>query len=204
MGAQGVAQAPSEAPRDMRLTGIDLRVTSGTLELNRVTSGAAWLRADARAVVTEDIKLEANTTDNRKVLATSQEGIVTIAGDRVEGTGEIPDLATIQSYTENFATESAYGDVLLQGGAKPAEASIGTESFLRSQVIIWSQRFGCVVVPERFQQQAALPKGGDLAMTGEALSVDRGFREWRFYGNDEAPIRLEFKPASRATSEEKK
>jgi len=83
---------------------------------------------------------------------------------------------------------------MLQGDKAPASAEIPGESFLRSQVIIWSQRFNCVVIPTVFDQLATLPQGGTMSLSGDALSVDRNFRRWTFYSAPGKPIRLEFKP----------
>ena len=76
------ATASAQSARDMRITGIDLRVTSGTLQLNHITSAEAYMGEDLRTVITEEIKLEARTTDERRVIASSEQGIVTISGDR--------------------------------------------------------------------------------------------------------------------------
>jgi hypothetical protein len=177
-----------------------VRLTSESLTLNRVLADTASLSADGTQIVTENLKLNARTQDERPVEATAPAGTVNIGGKKSRGEPlPAPSLEELRTYHNVFAAQSAYGDVLLQGTEKaPATAAFGTDGKLEADTIIWSQKYGRVLLPATFTQAAELPDGGSLSITGAAMHVDRDFRRWTYFATQDKPARVDFLPEPKA------
>lgn len=186
------ALAAAQAPRELRLEGLDVRLTSGTLELNHVTASDAAISEDGRQIIAGNLMLEARTEGQPPVRATAPVGYVTIGGAMQEGETLAPTFGAIQDYHNSFQQSATYGDVLLEGTSSAATASLGEEGSLTSRVIIWSQRFGRVILPTGFRQESTLPGGAKVIMSGSALTVDRGFTQWTYFSGPDGPARIEY------------
>lgn len=186
------AGATGAAAQDLRLTGIDLTATSGTLELHRVRAATAVLNSTSTQILTDELEFVANAGERGPLVARADYGFVAVDGTRPPSAEPLPrpSFDEILEYRRRFTQEATYGDVLLDGRDGQAEAKLGQESAILSKEIIWSEHYGRILIPEQFQQLSSMADGGQFKATGVGLSVDREFNQWTYFGDDENPCRL--------------
>lgn len=185
LGAVGVAQG------NVALTGLDIQVSEGKRILHNIEADSATITEDRRMVEAIAMTLSANEDTTQTVTSFAPRALVHLGDERVrlEEGEPAPSLEQIFNYDRNFRTEGVEGDVLLLGEGTIIETRVGDTGLLESERLIWSSRYDRLLIPVPFRQTNQLPSG-EVTIDGEALSVDRDFREWTYFALPESDVEL--------------
>lgn len=190
-----IAQAPASEDDGIRLTGVVVSVTERTLERQEALADTAIYNPASGAIDVVKLNVRTRQDEDTEVHAESPEGLVVILGqtkDEEEVLMEL-DYEDIRAYGAGFPETAAEGDILLRGKpGDPARASMEDEGVLESLFMIWSERFGRLILPETFEQRAILEDGTLMTITGAALAADRDFRDWTYFAGTESEGRVVF------------
>ncbi|CAN5269844.1 hypothetical protein BH09SUM1_BH09SUM1_05050 [soil metagenome] len=196
LSAAGAASANDDT---MNISGIEMSATSGTLELHRMTAKSAVLSDDSTRIVAGEMTFKAKAKKDMEMVASAPECVIVISGEHppmVEPGSQmqLPGYDEAAKYADNFETAAFLGDMLLEGKGKGSQATakMGDEGALFSDMIIWSERFRCLLLPKEFEQQGTLAGGSVITVTGAGLAVNREFTEWLYYSGAEKPLAMNY------------
>ncbi len=199
------ATAHAQKFQNLVVTGVDLKTTSGTLVVQRVTAEEAVMSDDGLRVITSKLQLTSFLDDEGgKIKATAPGGEIVVGGEKIVWEPSIPkpDYFSIKYYGTEFSTSGARGDVLLVGNdEEDVVAEIGERATVNAPALIWSKRHNRFLVPRPFDQVGVIGSGDEIHISAAALSADEFFHEWIYYTAEDESIVIEYTRPEQETSE---
>ena len=188
----------------MLITGLDVRMTSGTVELQHLRAERAELAPDAMSILASGVEMTSQIGESERVSATAPSAVIVLrkqGGARDRAAKGPPDLTAIRDLDANFSTRARFGDLMLLGGEEPTTAALQSGGNLYAERIIWSQSYNRLLLPRPFKQVREMPDGSRVTTSGGALSVDRGATLWDYFAPDNEPGVVIFEPAAGSAKE---
>ncbi len=172
----------------------DLLVHQRGEQVQHATAAEAVLSEDGERIIASDVILRARMDGENQLRARAPKGTIVIGGivPRQEEKGHYPSYQEIMTYLQLFDARGFHGDMLLDGDDGETEAELAGEGSLTSRYLIWSERYDRYLSPSRFRQFSNLENGARIEIEGGALSVDRDFRDWTYFGGEEEPVVLTY------------
>lgn len=181
-------------PGNMRMTGLDLSTTSGTLELQRVKADRAVMSDDGLSIITERLSLQTASPGSGTVKAEAETGVVVIggAGHDPKDNRSVYSMAEILAFGNSFNEKARRGDMLLESKDSDIIANVADRGAITSRRVVWSDELDRFFLPGFFRQEASTDAGSRLSISGSVMTVDRTFTRWQYYAPPGEPTRIEF------------
>lgn len=196
------AAAGARAADVMLITGLDVRMTSGTVELQHLRADRAELAPDAMSILASGVEMTSQIGTSERVTATAPTAVIVLRKSATPGTRAVlppPDLPAIRDLDANFLEQARFGDLMLLGDKEPTAAALQSGGNLYAERIIWSQSYNRLILPRPFKQVREMPDGSIVTTSGGALSVDRQVTLWEYFAPDNEPGVLIFEPTASPT-----
>ncbi len=182
----------------------DLLVHQRGDQVQHATAAEAVLSEDGERILASDVLLRARMGEESRLRARAPQGIFVIGGivPLEQDKQHIPSYREVVGYLRFFDAGGFHGDLLLDGVDGDTVAELDEEGLLTSRYLIWSERYDRFLSPSDFRQTSTLDDGGAVEIRGGALSVDRDFRDWTYFGGDEEPVMLTYEAPPEEDEEE--